>query len=113
MRGHGSGNGNGNGNGNRNGSRSEGDGDGGRVRCWLVERSYDDRDIVTLVYATGDGRRYNRRELSATALSRAAVTAAREVDPEDLRPVEDDDRRERYAAEAARMAADHDPGDPV
>jgi hypothetical protein len=83
------------------------------VRCWLVERSYDDRDIVTLVYATGDGGRYNQRELSATALSRTAVTAAREIDPEALRPVEDADRRERYAAEAARMADTHEPDEPV
>ena len=83
------------------------------VRCWLVERSYDDRDIVTLVYATPDGKRYNQRELSATALSRASVTAAREIPAGELRPVEDDATRERYAAEAERLAASHDPDEPV
>ncbi len=83
------------------------------VRCWLVERSYDDRDIVTLVYATGDGARYNQRELSATALSRISVTAAREIPDDDLRAVEDPATRERYAAEAERMAESHDPDDPV
>jgi len=83
------------------------------VRCWLVERSYDDRDVVTLVYATPDGARYHQRELSATALSRTAVTAAREIPAEELRAVGDEPTRERYAAEAERMAGSHDPEEPV
>jgi len=94
------------------GGDDEGGGDSG-VRLWLVERSYDDRNLLCLVYATPDGERALRRELSAAALDRAAVTAARTADPADLRPVEDAADRERYAAEAARMADRHAPDDPV
>ena len=83
------------------------------VRCWLVERTFDDRNLVTLVYATPDGERYHQRELSGNALSRVDVTAAREVPADELEPVDDADRRERYAAEADAMAADYDPDDEI
>lgn len=79
------------------------------VRCWLVERSYDDRNLVTLVYATSDGGQYFRRELSANMLSRVDVTAAREVTSEELQPVDDEQLRERYAREAERVASEYDP----
>jgi hypothetical protein len=82
------------------------------VQCWLVERSYDDRNLIRLRYATTDGESVYQRELSSAALGRTTVTAAREVDPDDLMAVDEADR-ERYAAEARRMATEHDPDDEV
>lgn len=82
------------------------------IRCWLVDRSYDDKGLLTLAYATPDGERVYRRELAAAAASRIDVTAARDVEPDRLEPVEDEDR-ERYAAEAERMAERHEPDDAV
>lgn len=82
-------------------------------RVWLVERTYTDRDLVVLVYATPDGERSVRKELSSTMLGRSTVTAAVEADPSDLGEVEDPETRERYAKEVRRMRADHDPDDPV
>lgn len=79
------------------------------VRCWLVERSYDDKGMVNLVYATPDGERRYHRQLAADRLVQASVTAARDVDPDDLEPVDDSETRERYATETDRVAANHDP----
>ena len=80
------------------------------VRAWLVERSYDDRNLITLVYATPDGERALRRERSATVMQQQGtrVTAAVDVAADALTPV-DEAERERYADEAARMRARHDP----
>ena len=61
------------------------------VRCWLVERSYDDRGLVTVVYATPDGERHLRKELSSRMLSRNPVTAATDADADRLEPVDDPD----------------------
>ncbi|MFB6184263.1 MAG: hypothetical protein ABEI96_06875 [Haloarculaceae archaeon] len=82
-------------------------------RCWLVERDFWDENLVTLVYATPDGRRAHHRQLSSALLSKTTVTAARDVDDADLVPVTDSDTRERYATEARRMADEHEPDDPV
>lgn len=82
-------------------------------RAWLVEREYSDKGLVTLVYATPDGDRHLRMQRSATMLRRESVTAAVDVEADRLVPVDDPDDRERYAAEAARMEARHDPDDPV
>jgi hypothetical protein len=41
------------------------------------------------------------------------VTAARDVSPDDLEPVNETDRQERYADEARRMADEHDPDDTI
>ncbi|MBV0900241.1 hypothetical protein [Haloarcula salina] len=80
------------------------------VRCWLVERSsYGDERMVTLVYATPTGDRQLTKQLSPNLLRRKRVTAAVNVEPERLEPVADDETRERYAAEAERMAERHDP----
>ncbi|NHN46239.1 hypothetical protein G9464_01315 [Halostella sp. JP-L12] len=85
-----------------------------RVRVWLVERDLDQRNLVTLVYATPDGDRRYRRQLSSAALDRGAdVTAATTVAPADLEPVEDPDRRKQYAEEARRVADDRDPDEPL
>ena len=85
------------------------------VRLWLVERSYDDRNLITLVYATPDGNRALRKEQAAAVMHQreTTVTAAVDADPNHLVPVDDPDDRERYAAEADRMADAHDPDDPV
>ncbi|MFW6436291.1 MAG: hypothetical protein ACOCYZ_01500 [Halococcoides sp.] len=82
------------------------------VRCWLVERDYDDEDLITLVYATPDGRRQLTQQKSATLLGRQAITAAIAVDADRLEPVPRTDR-DRYANEATRMADRHDPDDEV
>lgn len=82
-------------------------------RAWMVERSYDSRNLVTLVYATPDGERYLQKELSANMLPQVATTAAIDVEPDRLADVADDETRERYAEEAARMADQHDPDEEV
>lgn len=85
------------------------------VRAWLVERSYDDRGLITMVYATPDGERARRKELSATVMNQRglAPTAATEVDAADLDEVTDEETRERYAEEVARMREKHAPDDEV
>jgi len=90
-------------------------GDADATRCWLVERSYDDRNLITLVYATPDGARQLRKEIAAVVIHQgnSTVTAAIEASPADLSPVTDEETRERYASEAARMAEQHDPDDPI
>lgn len=89
------------------------DGDADTVQVWLVERDYDDRNLVTLVYATPDGERYQRHERSAHLLSNQGVTAATDADPGDLEPVDDDGTCERYAEEVARVRERHDPDDTI
>jgi hypothetical protein len=83
------------------------------VRTWLVERSYDSRNLITLVYATPDGKRAQTRELSSSMLDRIPVTAARDVDPDDLASVDDEARRERYRTEAERVRENNDPDDEI
>ena len=83
------------------------------TRCWLVERDYWDKNLVTLVYATPDGERALTSQRSTTMLMQQPVTAAVEVADADLEPVEDPDERERYAREAERMADRYDPDDEV
>lgn len=83
------------------------------IRLWMVERSYDSRNLVTLVYATPDGSRYLQKELSSTLLSRTEVTAAIDVTAESLEPVTDEELRERYAKEATRMVDTHSPDDVI
>ncbi|ESP89539.1 hypothetical protein [Candidatus Halobonum tyrrellensis] len=83
------------------------------MRLWLVEREYDTRQTVTLVYATPDGERRYRRQASVELLSRNPATAAVERDGDDAEAVTDAETRERYAAEASRMADRHGPDDEV
>jgi hypothetical protein len=82
-------------------------------RLWLAERTYTDRDLVVLVYATPDGKRQRRKELSSTMLRRTTVTAAIEADADDLESVDDPATRERYATEIERVRKKHDPDDPI
>jgi hypothetical protein len=81
-------------------------------RVWLVDRNYNDKGMVTLVYATPDGERFLQKNLSEQMVMRTDVTAGKEVDEERLEPTHDEDR-ERYAAEATRMAEQHDPDETV
>lgn len=82
------------------------------VRCWLVNREYDQRNLVTLTYATPEGDRIYTRQAALESLQRGdGVTAAVDVDPAKLDEVEDEELRERYAVEAERVAADNEPDD--
>ena len=83
------------------------------MRLWLVAREYDTRQTVTLAYATVDGRRVYTRQASVELLQRSPVTAAIDRERAETEPVEDPELRERYAAEAERMAGDHDPDDEI
>ncbi|PSQ04553.1 hypothetical protein BRC97_11265 [Halobacteriales archaeon QS_6_71_20] len=83
------------------------------MRLWLVAREYDTRQTVTLTYAAVDGRRVYTRQASVELLRRNPVTAAIDRERSNTERVGEADRRERYAAEAERMAADHDPADEV
>jgi hypothetical protein len=82
-------------------------------RVWLVRRSYGaDEDLVTLVYATADGRRQLKKQLSHNMLYGTEITAARDVPVDRLESVPDDERDE-FADEASRMAERHDPDEAV
>lgn len=81
------------------------------VRVWLVERTYSDRDLLTLVYATPDGERYLRKERAGRL--GGETTAAIEVERERLARVTDEAEKERYATEATRIAEKRDPDDTV
>ena len=86
------------------------------VRVWLVERTYsdDEQNLVILVYATPDGERYFRKERALTSFSdERDTTAALDVPADNLGVVDDPDSREQYAAEASRMADEHDPDGPI
>jgi hypothetical protein len=83
------------------------------VRVWLVERGYNNRDLIILKYATPDGERLFRRELAAQAIGVDTVTAAKDVSTDDLESIDDTDLRERYADEVERMADEHDPDDSI
>ena len=84
------------------------------TRLWLVERSYDDRNLISFTYATVDGTQQLRKELSMTLLRRRGrpITAAIDVDEEELDTVAETDR-EQFATEAQKMAAEHDPDDEI
>jgi len=84
------------------------------ARLWLVEREYDDRNLISFVYATTDGTKQLRKELSATLLQQRSepITAAIEVDEDELAPV-DPDQQERYATEAQSVAENNEPDEPI
>ncbi|OIB58163.1 hypothetical protein [Natrialba sp. SSL1] len=86
------------------------------VRVWLVERTYsdDEQNLIILVYATPDGEQYFRKERALTSFTDVRdTTAALDVDPGNLGTVDDEAERERYAAEATRMAETHKPDDAI
>jgi hypothetical protein len=81
------------------------------VRCWLVEREYTDKGLVTLVYAEPGGERAATMQRSSNMLARTDVTAARDVDVAELEPVDEPETRERYATEVDRTSDSHAPDD--
>lgn len=81
------------------------------VRVWLVERGYDNRDLIILKYATPSGEQVFQKEVASQALD--TVTAARDVAPTNLTAVDEPDLQERYATEVDRMREKHAPDDPV
>ncbi|NEU56031.1 hypothetical protein [Halorussus sp. MSC15.2] len=89
---------------------------GEEVRVWLVERTYsdDEQNLVILVYATPDGKRYFRKERALTSFTdERDTTAALDVSADNLGTVDDPEECEQYAAEASRVAAERDPDDPI
>lgn len=86
----------------------------GTIRVWLVDRGYTNRDLITLAYATPDGERaVHSEQAAATMGSGSGVTAARDVDPERLSPVTDEETIERYRQEAQRTMERYEPDDPI
>lgn len=85
------------------------------VRVWLVERTFsdDEQNLIILVYATPDGTRSFRKERALTSFTGPAreTPVSLEVSPDNLAALDDPERVERFAAEATRMADEHDPGD--
>lgn len=81
------------------------------VQVWLVERGYNNRDLIILKYATPNGEQVFQREVASQALN--TVTAARDVAPDNLASIDEADVQERYAAEVERMKEKHEPDDPV
>ncbi|SFL39317.1 hypothetical protein SAMN04487950_3612 [Halogranum rubrum] len=81
------------------------------VQLWLVERTYDDRNLITLVYATPDGEQMLQKEIAATLMQQrgTGATAAIDVEPDRLNDTPDEETRERYATEAERTAEQYDP----
>jgi hypothetical protein len=86
-------------------------------QVWLVERTYsdDEQNLIILTYATLDGRHEYRKERALTSFSgpQRETTAAETVAADNLATVSDPDRRERFAAEATRMAERHDPDEAI
>lgn len=81
------------------------------VRCWLVEREYTDKGLVTLVYAEPGGERAAVMQRSSNMLASQDVTAAVDVAPDELEPVDDEATRDRYATEVERTSERHAPDD--
>ncbi|WP_122090842.1 hypothetical protein [Halalkalicoccus subterraneus] len=82
-----------------------------KVQVWLVERGYNNRDLIILKYATSSGERVFQKEVASQALD--TVTAARDVAPDNLASVDEPETQERYATEVERMKEKHEPDDPV
>ena len=82
-------------------------------RLWLVERDYGDESLVELVYATPDGSGRLVKHFSVRLLRAKEITAAIDVDPEKVEPIEDEPTRERYASEVERVRESHDPDETI
>lgn len=68
------------------------------------------------MYATTDGKRYLQKERALTdfhAADAGETTAAIDVDPNDLRTVDEETVQQQYMAEATRMATTPDPDNPM
>lgn len=87
--------------------------DDATVQCWMVDRTYTDKGLVTIVYATPDGERAVQSQKSTEAIVRNPVTAAREVPEANLTAVDDPETRERYRTEVERTSSNHAPDDEI
>lgn len=65
------------------------------------------------MYATPDGERYVRLQVSASGRAGVGADVTRDVAAEDLQSVDDPEHVERYASEAERMAERHDSDETV
>ena len=87
------------------------------THVWLVERTYsdDEQNLIIITYATPDGRFEFRKERALTSFTGVAreTPVSMDVDASNLSPVEDEETRQRYGTEAARMAEKHEPGEPL
>jgi hypothetical protein len=84
------------------------------IRVWMVERGYTNRDLITLVYATPDGERAMRKERAAATMGGGSgVSAAREIDPDRLEPVTEEETIERYRQEAERTIENYEPDETI
>ncbi|MFB6165717.1 MAG: hypothetical protein ABEJ31_11215 [Haloarculaceae archaeon] len=83
------------------------------VRVWLVERTYsdDEQNLIILTYATPDGEHDYRKERALTSFTGDAreTSVSLVVNRDDLGDVSDPETRERYAAEAERVAQRNEP----
>jgi hypothetical protein len=80
---------------------------------WLVDRQFDSKGLVRLTYATPDGKRVHTTEVSERRLMMGdGVTAGRDVEASALGETPEESV-ERFATEATRMAAEHDPDETV
>lgn len=86
-----------------------------KTRVWMVERTYsdDEQNLIILVYATRDGKKYVRKERALTSFqgTGAEAEASILVDEDRLADVNDRETQERYAREAERMSERYEPGD--
>jgi len=76
------------------------------VRVWFVAREYTDKGLLTVRYATPDGERVFEKQQSPTAPD---PTAARDVAPAKLVPVEDPETADRYRTEVERVRETNGP----
>ena len=83
------------------------------MRCWLVERDYDDKGLVRLVYASPDGEHRLVSERSAAMLRDRGVTASVDVDPDRLEAVTEGATIDRYHEEVERVRARHGPDEEI
>lgn len=84
------------------------------VQLWMVDRTYDDKGMVRVTYATTDGERTFQREFAEQQLYRKghSVTAAVHVEEDRVHETPADEKAQ-FAAEASRMAETHDPDDAI
>lgn len=80
------------------------------VRCWLVDRTYDDKGLIRLTYAPVDGR--GQYVIERAAARGGDASAAVEIEESKLESISED-RHERYVNEADRMAQRHDPDETI
>jgi len=83
------------------------------TEVWLVDRQFDSKGLVRLTYATPDGERVHTTEVSERRLMMGdGVAAGRDVEASALGETPEESVG-RFATEATRMAAEHEPDETV